>query len=396
MDAASLLDIAATWSFWDRPVPASVPRRLELPPAPTPRVCVVVQGVRRAGKSTLMQQMIGRWNLDPGRCAFLHLEDPRLARALRWETLEAFVQAFRAQHAPDVPLTFFLDEIQHVEGWTPWLRSRLDQGLPECFVISGSNGALLSGELSTSLTGRHRRVTVYPFDLAEVQSFDPSVGLEQWLHRGGFPAAWHQEDPEGLLRQYFEDIVERDIRERVAARSARPVRQVVQMAFESAGAELSLRRVAGACGVAVETAHLYLEAAEQAYLIVSLPWFAWSTRQQAHRARKYYPVDPALARVTVLQQWSNRGKWLEAATVRAALGNGLDVAWWKSGAGEVDLVLRDGPRIQPVQVTWSGPEPRHERALASFYESWPQAEEARWVTAETFLAFADNPREGWT
>lgn len=53
-------------------------------------------------------------------------------------------------------------------------------------------------------------------------------------------------DGDRLRRQYFHDIVERDVRERIGARSSVAIRQVVQMAYESAGSELSLRRVAGA------------------------------------------------------------------------------------------------------------------------------------------------------
>ena len=60
-----------------------------------------------------------------------------------------------------------------------------------------------------------------------------------------------------------------------------------------------------------------------------------------------------------------------------------DIAYWR-GDGEVDFVVRDGSRIRPIQVTLDGLQPRHERALSSFYESFPQADEALVVTAETF------------
>lgn len=57
------------------------------------------------------------------------------------------------------------------------------------------------------------------------------------------------------------------MRERVGARSRQPIRQVMQMVYEAAGSELSLRRVAGAAGIAVETASAYLEGAKSAYML---------------------------------------------------------------------------------------------------------------------------------
>ncbi len=80
---------------------------------------------------------------------------------------------------------------------------------------------------------------------------------------------------------YFSDIIDRDIRERVGARSAQPIRQVVHMVWESLGAELSLRPLAGATGMAAKTAAGYLEACESAYLLFSVPYFAQSQRKQA-------------------------------------------------------------------------------------------------------------------
>ncbi|MFT4101016.1 MAG: AAA family ATPase [Burkholderiaceae bacterium] len=153
-----ILAIAADWSFWTRKPPPAVPRDVDLPQALDPRVAVVVQGVRRCGKSTLLRQFIGHYGLNPARCVFLNFEDPRLAAYLRWETLDALHAAFIARHGKAsrrAPLVFFLDEIQWVEGWQRWLRSRLDRPDDCVFVVTGSNAQLLSGELGSSLTGRH-------------------------------------------------------------------------------------------------------------------------------------------------------------------------------------------------------------------------------------------------
>ena len=173
MGKTDALEIAATWSFWDRPVPPSVPRRVTTPATLRESLALVIQGVRRCGKSTLMRQLIERYRLNPKHCLFVNLEDPRLANALRADTLDAFVSAFRDKHPRVKRLVFFLDEIQAVTGWERWLRSQLDRPAGHVFVVSGSNASLLAGELGAVLTGRHLTVELYPFDLQELRTAHP-------------------------------------------------------------------------------------------------------------------------------------------------------------------------------------------------------------------------------
>ena len=382
-----VLQVASTWSFWDEPIPASVPRRIDLPEALSDSVCLVIQGVRRCGKSTLLRQLIDRYDLDKRHCAFLNFEDPRLSNALAHPVLDELVTRFRERHSDTDRLYFFLDEVQAVEGWERWLRSRMERPQGNVFVITGSNASLLSGELGSSLTGRHLTVELFPFDLSEAQVARSKVTVESFLDHGGFPEPLRSPDADRLLRQYFHDIVERDIRERVAARSSRPIRQVIQMVYESAGSEISLRRIAGSTGVAIETAGGYLEAAENAYLLFRVPYFAYSERKRSHRNAKYYPVDTGLRRVVVTPSGRDRGKALESAVHLALRRCYGQVCYWR-GKGEVDFVVEHHGRVTPYQVTWDAPTPRHEAALAEFYEAFPRAEEAVFVSAETFANLA--------
>jgi uncharacterized protein len=383
MDDLDLLDVASTWSFWDRPVPPSVRREVDLPRELRDSLCLVVQGVRRCGKSTLLQQLVGRYGLDPAHCIFVNFEDPRLARALSFPTLEALVARFRARHPAAERLYFFLDEVQGVDGWQRWLRTQLDRPRGNVFVVTGSNADLLSGELSSTLTGRHLTVELFPFDYDELRRRDPAATLDDYLQLGGFPEPLTMADGDRLRRQYFDDIVERDVRERLGARSNSAIRQVAQMAFESAGAELSLRRVAAATGIAVDTAGHYLEACEAAYLLFRCPYSAFSERKRAGRNPKYYPVDTGLRRVVVSRTGADRGKLLECAVHLALRRRFRDVSYWR-GRGEVDFVVRAAGQVVPVQVTWEAPVERHQRATESFYEHFPQAEEMVFVTAAGF------------
>ena len=393
MDNKTLLQIADAWSFWDRRPPRSIARTLQLPEKLSRRTALVIQGVRRCGKSTLLTQLIGRYRLEQRDCLFVNFEDPRLAGHLSFETLEQLTRAFNDARPAAARLTVFLDEIQWVDGWERWLRSKLERPGRFQFVISGSNAHLLSGELSSVLTGRHITVELFPFDFFEFRQVHRDGSLADYLHKGGFPEPLAAEYGDLLLQQYFIDILQRDIRERVGARSSLTLRQIAQMVFESAGSELSLRRIAAASGVAVETVSAYLEACEQAYLLFSCPWFAYSERRRLQRNRKYYPVDTALRRVTVTRTGRDAGKALECLTFVELRKRFRDVFYWRA-AGEVDFVVQTGDGPTPVQVTLVGATERHLRSLDAFYENFPHAAEAVVVTMDNFteaLARLDPP-----
>jgi len=240
MAELDILAVADTWSFWNSAPPKTVPRSAALPDSLSDSLCLVIQGVRRCGKSTLLQQLMGRYGLDPAHCVLVNFEDPRLIQALSFPLLQQLVDRFREARPGVERLYFFLDEVQEVEGWQKWLRTQLDRPSGNIFVATGSNSRLLSGEMGSALTGRHLTVELFSFDLGERRRADPGCTLDEYLRGGGFPAPIAMTDGDRLLRQYFQDIVERDIRERLGARSSLTVGQLVQMVFESAGSEMSL------------------------------------------------------------------------------------------------------------------------------------------------------------
>lgn len=382
MDPTELLAIAADWSCWEAPPRPTVARRVRLPAELRPDLALVVQGVRRCGKSTLLTQMMGRYGLDRQRCLFANFEDPRLAGRLDHTVLQGLVDAFEARPGTGAA-TYFFDEIQRVDGWQRWLRKELDRPRGRRFVVTGSNAHLLAGELASTLTGRHLRVELAPFDFVEFRELRPGATIEEYLHAGGFPAPATTVEGDGLLRSYFDDIVERDVRERVGARSSRPLRQLVQMLYESAGSELSVRRLSAALDMATDTTSLYLEAIESAYLAFACPVFAWSTRKRSMRNRKWYPIDPGLRRVSVVNSAGDRGKQLECATFLMLRQRYGEVCYW-SEDGEVDFVVEQAGVPVPVQVSVEGPQERHHRALDAFYRQHPRAAEAVFVDVEAY------------
>ena len=381
-----LLGILESWSYWTTDPPASVPRKAAAACTLYREVVNVITGVRRCGKSTLLQQLVRSNGIPPNRAVFVNFEDPRLTRHLDHRLLGRICSV--AERALGRPDTFFFDEIQHVSGWQRWINSSLERRREYRFVATGSNSGLLGGELALALTGRHLSTELFPFDLDEFRELVARATIERYLRRGGFPAALTIAEPERLLQQYFQDIVERDVRERVSAKSSRSIMAVAQMVFESVGSETSLRRIAATVQLSPETVNGYLQACEDAYLVFSCPYFAYSEAKRARRNTKFYAVDTGLRRAVTSRAGDDLGKDFENLVYLTLRRKGAEVFFWR-GRAEVDFVVKTVNGVRPIQVTFGAPKPRHEAGLREFYATFPHASEALLVTPDSYHELVD-------
>jgi uncharacterized protein len=380
LDNETLQYILDDWSDWSRQPADMVPRILVENCVLTPEVVTVIQGVRRCGKSTLLRQLMTANRIPEDRSVFINFEDPRLVNDLDSALLEQIVRLATARGRER--MTFFLDEIQNVANWQKWLNTQLEMKSGHSFVVTGSNSRLLGGELASSLTGRHLRHELFPFDFTEFQKWGKPDELEQFIRLGGFPAVLGFPQPEKLLQQYFLDIVEKDIRERVSARSSRPLQAVAKMVLESVGSALSLRRISGALQLSPETVNHYLQACEDAYLIFSCSYFAYSEAKRVRHNRKYYAIDTGLRRTISTRVGQDLGKDFENLVYLILRRKTADISYWK-GQGEVDFVINSPAGITPIQVTYGEPQHRHDNALEEFYRHFPHANEAVYVTPKS-------------
>ena len=387
LEKSTLSSVLNDWSYWDKSPAPSIPRKiLAALPSLSNDLVFIIQGVRRCGKSTLLSQIMTSQGMNPKHCFFVNFEDPRLVGELDYQLLDQ-VKEFAENTEPSASTRyFFFDEIQNVSNWEKWLNKEISRPSNNIYIITGSNAALLSGEVATVLTGRHYTIELFPFDYEEYKSSLPEGSFEQFLVSGGFPRVLYFDQPEQLLREYFRDIIDRDVRHHVTVRSSMTLLQTAQMALDSMGSELSQRKVAAALGIAVDTAGSYLTACEDAYLILTCPYFAFSEKKRVVRNKKYYPIDLGLRKAVIAHSASDLGKGLEMQVYLHLRKQNKKVFYWR-GKGEVDFVTLDGKTITPYQVTWEERQKRHISALEEFYKDYPQALPVVFITRNNVESF---------
>src|SRR5437870_3874931 len=119
----ALKEILTEWSFWDSSPPTGITRRLDLPQRLHNDLALIIQGVRRGGKSTLLMQLPKHYKLPLKQCYYCNFEDPRLLNELDHTLLSRIIQLARNEITREKPCYFFLDEIQNVLGWEKWVHT---------------------------------------------------------------------------------------------------------------------------------------------------------------------------------------------------------------------------------------------------------------------------------
>lgn len=245
--------------------------------------------------------------------------------------------------------------------------------------------------MGTSLTGRHKTIELFPFDFHEFKLATNNETIENFIEKGGFPRALRDPNPQNLLREYFSNIIERDVRRHVAVRSTTTLLQLAQSIFDSTGSELSLRKLSKILGISVDTIHSYIHACEAAYLFIECPYFSFSERQRIARQRKYYPIDLALkTAISVTSKGLDKGKKLETVVFHHLRKKYRHVNFWR-GKGEVDFVVQTSNGILPIQVTWGETLERHKNALSEFKEAFPESLKPLCISRNNIEEFLLNP-----
>lgn len=356
-------------SFWERDT--GIPRsRLEaVERAADLHHAVIISGLRRVGKSTLLAQLAHRLGKDA--YYYLNFEDDRLL-------------GFQASDAQDLHLAllelfggrriFLLDEIQNVPDWEHFVRRFIDMGFK--FYITGSNASLLSREFGARLTGRYVPVELFPFSFAEYLRFrgielpdltrltSTAAGLLQqqlsdYLHLGGIPDPLkYPELP--LLRQLYEGVLYRDIATRYGIRKTRPLKELAFYLMSNPASLVSFNKLKEQLHLgSVNTVTSYIEYLQNSWLLFTTTAYDYSVKRQQIAPKKIYPIDTGLASAVGFNLSANTGKLLETAVFLALRRRTTEIYYYTTPSGyEVDFFLPESQQLIQVAQNLAAPSTR--------------------------------------
>lgn len=340
---------------------------------------LIISGIRRCGKSVLMQQMRDRlgekdffFNFDDERLVNFKLDDFQKLQ-------ECFVELFGEQH------TYYFDEIQNIEGWERFVRRLYNAG--NKIIITGSNARMLSRELGTHLTGRYIQVEIYPFSFQEYLAMNEipvnaktlytTTGratmvksFVKYMECGGFPK-FLQDGSVSYLTSLYESIIYRDILTRNGLTNEKEMLEMMFYLASNATKRVTYSSLGKVVGIQhPDTIKNYLEYIQQTYLISQLFRYDPSVKKQMMSPKKIYFVDNAIIKRIGFNATENNGVFLENLVFIELKRRGWDVYYY-ADKKECDFIVRKGLHISDAyQVTLKMDSPQtREREIAGVREA---------------------------
>jgi len=322
----------------------------------------IVAGVRRCGKSTLVEQ-IRKSNAETDFT--LNFDDNRLTE-FSASDFEKLYEAFHELYEPEK--TWYFDEIQNIEGWELFVRRLHNEG--HKVFITGSNARMLSAELGTHLTGRYIQTELFPYSFPEflrfknihltknyVYSPEETTLLKKifrdYVIRGGFPEYLQTQLPD-YLKLLYENIIYRDIVARHQIRNTQTLLEMAHYLISNVSKETSYNALKNNFGLSnAITVKDHIAYLEDAYLLFSINKFDYSLKKQLSNPKKIYCIDTGLAGMVSFAFSENYGRMLENI-VFLHLRRKYTGIYYHKKAWECDFLVVNHTKVEKaVQVSRS-------------------------------------------
>lgn len=323
---------------------------------------LAILGIRRCGKS-IFSYLLAKQH----KFAYINFDDERLA-GLKSEDLNKILESFYELYE-DIDY-IILDEIQNVNNWELFV-NRLRR--TKKIILTGSNSKLLSGELSTHLTGRYLDIILFPFSFKEFlklkevkenkvyttqEKAEIMKTLQEYLEIGGFPEAY--KFGKGMISKIYEDILTKDILLRYNISKKEEIKKLAKYLITNSSGEITYSKLARIFNIKhVSTISNWISYFENAFLIFRLERFNFKLKQQFIAPKKVYCIDSGLMNSIGFKFSENRGKVIENEVAlelqrRKAKENSFEVYYWKDyQQNEVDFVIKKDKKIESlIQVSY--------------------------------------------
>ena len=355
----------------------------------------VITGVRRSGKSCLMQMVkeeLLQGGVSPENIIFLDLDSKAYRKIKSADQLESIIDSFGEIKGRKY---LFIDEIQNVKDFEEVVNAYRGSGEYSVF-ITGSNSYLLSGELATKLTGRYVEFELFPLSFEEYLDMKAFLGkevnanllieLNNYLQEGGFPKTMQYdsfEDKRTYVRSVIDEIFEKDIKKRVKVRNTETFNNIRNFIINNFGATISVRSLQESLsknGMDIKRSTLsrYIEVLAQSKILYQCDRFDMKSKRALSGEKKYYLADISFYFATNTDNRINYGPSLENMVYVYAKSLDYAVSVGRIGKLECDFILRDNKLdYSYVQVAYTigeskSTEDREYAPLESIADNYPK------------------------
>ena len=308
---------------------------------------LIISGVRRCGKSTLLLQIMEK--MPPEDFLYLNFEMPRLYNF----NISDFARLDNIITKKGTK-TLFFDEIQYVDAWEIYVRQKLDEGYR--VIITGSNASLMSKELGTKLTGRHISQELFPFSFSEFLKFKnlkaSAESLEKYITAGGFPEYLKTQYDE-QLSTLFDDVLFRDIVARFGVKDIKSLQRLAVYLYSNIGNRITATKLKQILSIgATSTVLSWFSHFELSYLVFFLPMFSHSIKAQLINPRKVYAIDLGMIDIVSNKLTDDKGHKLENL-IYLHLRRKYKELYYFDEKGECDFVAMKNAKVKElIQVCY--------------------------------------------
>lgn len=338
------------------------------------KVIKIVTGIRRCGKSTLLQlfaQRLREAGVDEAHIVQMNFE------SIRYRELGDYLALYKAVSDRIVPgkkTYIILDEVQMVSGWARAIDSFLVDFDVDIY-LTGSNAYLLSSEFSTMLSGRYVEIKMLPLSFQEFldfHAFDATVTVDEkfqkYLQFGGMPAVaeynFNQQRINDMLEGVYSTVILKDVLERNKVGDQAMLQKIVAFLADNVGSVVSPNSIGNYLAhegdieragrtPASKTVESYINMLQRSFVFYGVGRYDIKGKQHLKTLGKYYIVDTGIRNMLLGYRDVDRGHILENVVYFELLRRDYRVSIGKVGEKEVDFIAEKPEHKMYVQVTES-------------------------------------------
>jgi len=322
----------------------------------------VIVGVRRSGKSILIKQIVEEIKLKSINIIYLDFDDFKNNYLNNSQKLYDFILEKISKNSEKFYL--FFDEIQKIDEWEKVVNSLKSTENVSIF-ITGSNSKLLSGELTTLLSGRYISFKIQPFSFIEASMYckelNKNLKIIDYIKWGSFPQIFElgsEKEYQTYLTNLYESIVIKDIINRNPRCDISLLERITNYILSASAKVISSNSIvkylkSQNINKSQATIYKYISYVKNGYIIDECKKFNHKLKRYLNFYEKYYSIDVGLVTLISKNTKIDIGYNLETIIYNELIYRGYDVFTYDINNKEIDFFVSKNTKKYYIQVAYT-------------------------------------------